>query len=221
MKQFAIVLLLALPAFAQVAADANRGYRTPESRASIATRLADPHRDARDRLPELVNELKIAAGMSVADVGTGVGYLLPYLSRAVGAKGKVLAEDIFPDYLAAAKERAAKEGLANLEYILGTEKDAKLPAGCCDLILVLDAYHHFDYPAEMLAGFRKALKKGGRLAIVEIYKRPGAMPGNNAVEHVRIDEADLIKEVEANGFRSLSSKEFLPGRQYLAVFTPN
>ena len=68
-------------------------------------------------------------------------------------------------------------------------------------MLVLDTYHHFDYPEAMLGHIHDSLLSDGRLVIVDYYKRPDAMPGGRALEHIRLDEDDVIKEVEANGFQ--------------------
>src|SRR5262249_52156118 len=86
-----------------------------------------------------------------AAAGTGVGYMLPFLSRRVGPKGKVIAEDIFDDFLAAAKDRVARQKLENVTFVKGTETDPNLPEGALDVVLTLDVYHHFDYPDKMLA----------------------------------------------------------------------
>ena len=94
--------------------------------------------------------------MTVADIGTGTGYMLPYLSRAVGAKGKVIGEDIANDFLDRARARVAADKIANANLILGTDTDPKLPRGAVDIALVLDVYHHFDYPDKMLANIAPA-----------------------------------------------------------------
>lgn len=210
---FLIVALLA-----QVADQANATYKTPEQRKGIAQRLTAPDRDARQRPKELVAALGLAKGQTVADLGTGVGYLLPYLSEAVGGNGHVLAQDIFPDFLAKARAAAETERLNNVRFILGTTTDPKLPVHCCDLILVLDAYHHFDYPQKMLARIKAAIKPGGRLALVDYYKRAGAMPGGDAINHIRLDIDDVVREVEAEGFKAVSRKEHIPQSQYLVLF---
>ena len=70
----------------------------------------------------------------------------------------------------------------------------------------------------MLAGIREALKPGGRLVIVEYYKSKEAMPGGNALEHIRLNKPELIQEVEANHFKLISSHDHIPKSQYMAVF---
>jgi predicted methyltransferase len=204
--------------WAQVATDANQRYQTAEGRKALAAGLGGPARDATERPQELVDEMALKPGMTVADVGTGVGYMLPYLSRAVGPSGRVMAEDIFDDFLDAAKQRAGEQKLVNVAFIKGTETDPRLPAGSVDVILALDSYHHYNYPEKMLAAFAQALRDGGRLVVVEYYKRPNAMPGGDAVKHIRLDEPDLVREIESHGFRKVSEREHIKGSQYMAVF---
>lgn len=204
-----MIFLAAVLALAQIAADANKTYQTPDGRARIASTLGAHDRDARQRPKDLIARLGIKPTMTVADIGTGVGYMLPHLSEAVGAAGKVYAEDIFPDFLAKAREKKAP----NIEFVQGTEKDVKLPPDSTDLALILDAYHHFDYPKEMLASIRAALKPNGRLALVEFYKRGFRDPA-----HIRLDEEGFLKEIQQHGFELIESKPFNPDSQYLAIF---
>jgi ubiquinone/menaquinone biosynthesis C-methylase UbiE len=222
MKPFLIAILLGGALHAQVAVEANTGYRTPEQRTGIAAVLTRPERDAQQRPEELVAAMQVKPGMTVADIGTGVGYMLPYLSRAVGPSGRVLAEDIFDDFLARARQKAAAEKLANVEFVLGSERDPKLPASSVDVALALDSYHHYDYPAEMLGGIRRALKPGGRLVIADFYRRKGAMGANRPddfpLKHIRLDLDGVIKEVEAHGFKLVSTRDHIPNSQYMATF---
>jgi len=218
---FCIVLIAACGLSAQVAVQANSGYKTEEQRKGVANGLADPARDEKQKPGELIRYMGLQPGMTVADVGTGVGYMLPFLSRRVGPDGKVLAEDIFDDFLASAKQRAENQKLTNVTFIKGTETDPMLPEGAVDMVLVLDVYHHFDYPEKMLAAIHKSLKPEGRLVIVEYYKRSEAMPGGRAITHIRLDMPELIKEVEANRFHLLSEKEHIPNSQYILVLRKN
>jgi ubiquinone/menaquinone biosynthesis C-methylase UbiE len=217
----AFALFAALTLHAQVASQANSGYQTEQQRQNVAKGLADPARDEKQKPVDLIRAMAIQPGMTVADVGTGVGYMLPFLSRRVGAEGKVLAEDIFDDFLAAAKQHATAAGLTNVTFIKGAETDPKLPEGAVDIVLALDVYHHFDYPEKMLAAIHKSLKPDGKLVIVEYYKRPEAMAGGRAVTHIRLDMPDVIKEIEANHFHLLSEKEHIPNSQYMLVLRKN
>jgi ubiquinone/menaquinone biosynthesis C-methylase UbiE len=218
MKRIAILVLFGLGLYGQVAKNANERYQTHEGRASVAKGLGAANRDERQKPEELVSALRLRPGMTVADIGTGVGYMLPFLSKAVGPLGRVLAEDIFDDFLEQAKARAADAQLPNVTFVKGSEHGPQLPDGSVNVALALDSYHHYDYPADMLAGIHKALKHGGRLVIVEYYKSQTAMPGGNALQHIRLDKPDVIKEVESNHFRLIESHDHIPGSQYMTTF---
>ena len=208
MKIFAI-LILTISAWAQVADSANKGYKTKEGRDKVAATLDDPHRDGKQKPKELVAAMNIKPGMTVADIGTGTGYMLPFLSGAVGASGKVYGEDIQTDFL----DRAKAKKSANVELILGTETDPRLPAGAVDVALVLDVYHHFDYPDKMLAAIRRGLKPGAHLVIVDFYKSASPSPG-----HIRLERDDVVAEVEGNGFHLLAKRDHTPNSQYMLTF---
>ena len=201
---------------AQVAKEANANYRDEQGRKQVASRLNDPGREARQRPMELLGAIGLKPGMSIADIGTGVGFMLPYMSRVVGPSGTVYAEDIFPDFLAQAKEHA--KDLTNVRFVKGNERSASLPPNSIDRALILDAYHHFDYPKEMLTSIASALKPGGQIAIVEFEKNDHAMDGRSSVSHIRLTRDEFVKEVESFGFRASSVKEFTPGSQWVGLF---
>jgi ubiquinone/menaquinone biosynthesis C-methylase UbiE len=217
MKIAIAMMALAGTLAAQVAQQANSGYQTEAARQSVAKSLADPGRDQTQKPGQLVAVMGLQPGMTVADVGTGVGYMLPYLSKRVGPAGHVIAEDIFDDFLAAARQTVENSNLTNVTFVKGAETDPNLPEGQVDMELVLDAYHHFDYPEKMLAALHKALRPEGKLVIVEYYKRESAMPNGRALTHIRLDMPDLIKEVEANHFHLILEKEHVKNVQYMLV----
>lgn len=204
----------------QVAEKANERYRAPEGRKAMLENLGAADRASRIQAEGIVKALAIRPGQHVVDIGTGGGALLPQLSAAVGPKGKVYAQDIFDEFLAAAQKKTEEEKLANVEIVRGTERNLNLKPGTVDLAVTVDAYHHFDYPGEVLASLRKAMKPGGRFAIVDYYKRPGAMTGVDAVQHIRLDVADVIKEVTGFGWKLVEQRVHVPNSQYIVVFTP-
>lgn len=221
MRKLACWLLFCAAAFPQVAEQANEAYKTKEGREGIARALAAPQRDEVQRPRDIVDAMGLKPGGVVADVGTGVGFMIPYLSHAVGDGGQVIAEDIQSDFLDKAKQRAQFQHLTNVKFVLGTETDPRLPADTLEGVLVLDVYHHFDYPEAMLSHIRDSLVSDGKLVVVEYYKRAGAMPGadpNRALEHIRLDQDDLIREVEENGFRLVSKGELVPKSQHIDIF---
>jgi ubiquinone/menaquinone biosynthesis C-methylase UbiE len=214
-------LLAAGTLAAQVAGQANSGYQTEQQRKSVAGTLADPAREQTQKPGELIRAMGLQPGMTVADVGTGIGYMLPFLSRRVGAEGRVIAEDIFDDFLASAKQHADGLKLANVTFIKGTETDPNLPEAAVDIVLALDVYHHFDYPEKMLAAIHRSLKPEGKLVVVEYYKRREAMPEGRALTHIRLDMPDLIKELEANHFHLIGEQERVPDSQYMLILRKN
>ncbi len=114
--------------------------------------------------------------------------MLPFLSKAVGPAGKVFGEDIQTDFL----DRAAAKKQPNVQLMLGSETDPKLPVNSVDVALVLDVYHHFDFPEKMLAAIRSALKPGAHLVIVDYYK--SASPSPN---HIRAESDEVTAEIGA------------------------
>ena len=223
MKQSGVFALLALAGglAAQVASQANSGYQTQQQREGVAKGLADPARDEKQKPGELLKAMGVQPGMTVADVGTGIGYMLPFLSRWVGPNGRVIAEDIFDDFLASAKQRVHNQKLENVTFVKGTETDPELPEGAVDIVLALDVYHHFDFPEKMLAAIHKALKPDGKLVVVEYYKRQEAMPNGRALTHIRLDMPDAIKEIEANHFHLIAEREHIPDSQYMLILRKN
>lgn len=165
----------------------------------------------------LLREMRLDPGMAVADIETGLGNMLPLLSKRVGPTGKVLAEDTDDDLLAAAKDLAQKQKLDNVTFIKGSDSDPKLPEAQVDVIFAYDVYHHFASPGMMLAAFYKALRPDGRLAIVEYYKREAAMPDGKALTRIRLDMPEMIKEVEANRFHLIEEKEYVKNSQYVLI----
>ena len=115
----------------------------------------------------LYKALEVKPGMVIADLGAGSGYHTFKLAPLVGAEGKVLAVDVQPQMLEILRERAKKEGVTNVDLVRSTEKDPKLKPASVDLIVMVDVYHEFSHPFEMMEKLVAALKTGGRIAFVE------------------------------------------------------
>jgi predicted methyltransferase len=150
--------------------------------------------------------MKLAAprsGMTVADVGAGTGLFSMMLSDAVGAEGRVYAEEILEKFSRFIAERAAREDRGNVVSVMGTETGIGLPAESIDLAFACDVYHHFDHPREMLASVRRALRADGELFLVDFSREPGQSPAW-ILEHVRVGESGVVREVQDSGFVLLS-----------------
>lgn len=156
-------------------------------------------RDAWQRPEEVMNALQIGSGSVVADIGAGGGYFTFHLAERVGPKGKVYAEDIQEDEVKKVRARAEKEGLTQIEAVLGDRKDPKLPSERFDAILVVNAYHEMREYDAMLGAMLRALKPGGLLGIIDATTKAGEPREKYFVRH-RIPE-DLVREDTArNGF---------------------
>ena len=161
----------------------------------------------------LVPFLGLAPTDVVADVGAGTGYF-SFRMSGVTPRGKVYAEDIQPEMLAIIKQRQAGGEGGNIVTVLGDVADPKLPANAIDLILIVDAYHEFSFPREMGEAMVRALKTGGRLALVE-YR--GEDPSVPIKELHKMSEDQAKKEMSALGLTWQRTDESLPW-QHLMFF---
>jgi len=126
--------------------------------------------DARDSVGEAETVMQLAEiqpGMSVADIGAGEGYYTVRLSPLVGPKGRVLAQDIIPETRDNLARRVTRENLGNVAVKLGEPNDPKLPAASFDRILLIHMYHEIERPSEFLWHVRDALKRDGRVVVVD------------------------------------------------------
>jgi ubiquinone/menaquinone biosynthesis C-methylase UbiE len=162
----------------------------------------------------LLEALAVKPGQIVCDMGCGNGFYTLELARLVGESGRVLAVDIQPEMLRLLDVRAKEAGLANIELIQGTPVDPKLPAESCDLILLVDVYHEFSHPAEMLAAMRKSLKPKGRIALAGFRLEDPKVPIK--LLH-KMSKKQIMKEFPANGFRLVEQFDDLPW-QHLMFF---
>jgi putative heme-binding domain-containing protein len=177
--------------------------------------LTRANRDAQERPEMLLDSLAIPTGATVVDLGAGAGYFTWRLAQGVGPRGRVLAVDVQQAMLDRIAEEVRRRHLRNVELMLGTETDPRLPAGAADLVLIANAYHEFRKPAEMLAAVRTSLKGSGRLVLIEYAEEREEDPVAGLYT-MRLDQ--LRAEVEAAGFRLDRILNFLP-IQHGLIFT--
>jgi ubiquinone/menaquinone biosynthesis C-methylase UbiE len=174
--------------------------------------LVRPEREVEEEPERMLDALEIQPGMTVADVGAGVGYTTMRIARRVGAAGRVLATDVQPQMINLLKGNLKQARVRNVTPILCTPDDPKLPAGEVDLVIMVDVYHECSHPEETLAGIRKALKPGGRLVLVEFRAEDPEVPIKP--EH-KMSVEQARAEVEPQGFRLRKLHDFLPWQHIL------
>jgi len=165
----------------------------------------------------LLQALNVQPGQVVCDMGCGNGFYTLQLAKLVGEKGKVLAVDIQPEMLHMLSERAREEGITNIVPVAGTQVDPRLEPGSVDLILLVDVYHEFSHPAEMLAAMRTALKPGGRIALAEFRLEDRSVPIKRL--H-KMSKKQILREYGANDLKLVEEFDKLPW-QHLMFFERN
>src|SRR5581483_2364243 len=175
--------------------------------------LEAPDRDQWQKPDQTMDALNIADGSVVAEIGAAGGWFTVRLARRVGPNGVVYAEDIQPLMIDAIERRVQRENFRNVQTILGTSEDPRLPPGL-DAILMCGSYHEMDAPVKVLENAARALKPQGRIGIVE-FTRGGGGPGPAADQ--RVEPEAVIKAAEAAGLQ-LVLREPVPPFQYLLVF---
>lgn len=176
--------------------------------------LDRPERINEERTDKLLQALPLKPGMTVADVGAGSGYFTFPMAEKVGPKGKVLAVDIQKEMLGLIRTRAKARKLTNVEPVLGTITDPKLPESSVDLILMVDVYHEFSHPYEMTEAMVRALKPGGLLVFVEYRKEDPDVPIK--LVH-KMTQKQVIKEMAPHPLRHVKTLDVLPW-QHIILF---
>lgn len=194
----------------------NDQFRKPDV-SKFVEKFEGESREVFDKREKVLAVLDVKPGMAVADVGAGTGLYTRMFAKAVGEKGKVLAVDIAQEFLDHIAKSAKDQNLGNVTTILGKDISAELPANSADLVFVCDTYHHFEYPARMLASIHKGLKEGGRLAVVDFIREPG-VSREWIMTHVRAGQSVVEKEILQAGFRKVDDKKGLLKENYLILF---
>jgi ubiquinone/menaquinone biosynthesis C-methylase UbiE len=202
------------PVFAQAEHPITGRRIAPTMSISGADWLDRSERELEENPEAAVNALGLHPGMWVADVGAGTGYFSLRIARRVGPTGKVIANDVQPEMLSRLQENVEREHLTNVETVLGTQSDPKLPQGKLDLILMVDVYHELSQPQRMLEELKKALKPDGRLVLIEYRKEDPTIPIRP--EH-KMSAQEVKAEVEAEGYRLVRTSKTLP-RQSIFFF---
>jgi len=176
----------------------------------------DPRRDSWQKPAEVVRALTLEPGMTIADLGAGTGYFLPYLSAAVGGHGTVFAVEVEPNLVVHIRRRVEDGMIRNVVPVLASMNDAHLPYRQLDLILIVDTYHHLDARLVYLRRLAHALKPGGRVAVVDWLKRE--LPEGPPPAH-KLSREHVLEEMRTAGYELVDEPTFLP-YQYFLIFEP-
>lgn len=175
--------------------------------------LERPSREREERPQQLINALTLKPTDVVADIGAGTGYFSFRMATLV-PKGKVLAVDVQPEMIEILDSLKREKNLKNVEPVLGSITNPNLPAGSVDLAIMVDAYHEFDHPREMMTAIAQALKPNGRVVLVE-YR------GENPLVPIKplhkMTQRQAKKELASVGLTWLETKDFLP-QQHVMIF---
>lgn len=176
--------------------------------------LNRPDRVEEEQPDQVVANMRLEADAVVADIGAGSGYFSFRIARQV-PRGRVLAVDIQPEMLELIAARQREEGVGNIETVLGAIDDPRLPAESIDAAIMVDAYHEFSHPFEMMNGLVQALRPGGRIFLVEYRGEDPTVPIRPL--H-KMTEEQVVKEMQLFDLEWTETLDFLPW-QHMMVFT--
>lgn len=176
--------------------------------------LNRPGRINEEMPDQVVENMNLADDHVVADIGAGSGYFSFRIAKKV-PNGKVLAVDIQPEMLSLIEETKRKDGVNNVEGVLGQIDDPNLPPNSIDAAIMVDAYHEFSHPFEMINGINNALRPGGRIFLLEYRGEDPSVPIRPL--H-KMTEEQVVKEMSVFGLEWTDTLDFLPW-QHMMVFT--
>jgi 2-polyprenyl-3-methyl-5-hydroxy-6-metoxy-1,4-benzoquinol methylase len=169
--------------------------------------LTRDNREQEERCSLMLANLGVKRGMAICDMGCGNGFYSLQMAKMTGDEGHVYGVDIQPEMLKLLNERADEQGIRNVSPILGTYSDPRLPKGKIDLILLVDVYHEFSHPEQMLAAMRDSLSPDGVCVLVEYRTEDAKVPIKP--EH-KMSKAQIMKEWPVNGFKLVKEFDGLP-----------
>jgi len=146
----------------------NKGRYWLEKEYQRETEADERKRDAEYNEARVLDLVGVKAGMTVGEVGAGNGYFTLKLAERIGPSGRIYANDIVEDFLAEIQDRAKQRSFANIETVLGTETDPRLPKGKLEMVFLVRSFHDLSEPEKIMEGIAASLKPGGKVVVVEV-----------------------------------------------------
>jgi ubiquinone/menaquinone biosynthesis C-methylase UbiE/intracellular sulfur oxidation DsrE/DsrF family protein len=167
---------------------------------------------------KIVEACGLKPGMVVADVGAGTGLYTRLFAKAVGAEGQVFAVDIAPKFLEHVQKSGRDAGLNNITPVLCSFDSVDLPPNSVDVAFICDTYHHFEFPGKTMQSLHRALKKDGRLVVIDFHRIEGKSSAWT-LKHVRDGQEVFEREISSCGFKKTDEVKDLLKDNYFVVFT--
>ncbi len=174
--------------------------------------LIRDRREREERCSLMLANLGVKTGMAICDMGCGNGFHTLKLAEMTGASGYVAGVDVQPQMLLLLRNRMEETAIENVIPILGSYHNPRLPRTSLDLILLVDVYHEFSHPEQMLKAMRESLRPGGVVVLVEYREEDPDVPIKP--KH-KMSKAQVDKELTANGFKLVKSFDKLPWQHML------
>ena len=176
--------------------------------------LERPEREQEERVSLLVEALNLKVGDKIADIGAGTGYIARRIAVLIGPKGIVYGVDVQPEMVKLLTNNMKQYHITNVKGILGKIDDPNLPINSIDLAIMVDVYHEFSHPYEMIRSICKSLKPGGRLVFVEYRLEDPSVPIKRL--H-KMSELQVLKEASPHPLEWVETIHTLP-RQHIIIF---
>ncbi len=175
--------------------------------------LERPSREAEEKTSVLIKNLDIAPADRIADIGAGSGYHV-FRMAPLAPEGVIYAVDIQPEMLAEIERRKKEDNIENVVLVTGDEKSVNLSENSVDKVLLVDVYHEFNYPVEIINSIVQALRPGGKIYLIEYKGEDESIPIKK-LHKLTVNQA--VKEMEAAGLKLEANLKNLP-RQHCMIF---
>ena len=197
------------------AKELNKSFDT--DMAQWAERFEHEGRAVYDKRFEILDAMGLKPGMDVADIGAGSGLFSRLIALRVAPEGTVFAVDISKNMVDHIAKTAQGEKIANLKPVLGDPRSPKLSPNSVDVVCIIDSYHHFEHPADMLAQINQALRPDGVLVLID-FKRIEGISRDYLLKMVRAGEGTFTDEFLNAGFELIERRDDMFPENYLLKF---